>query len=89
MAPYLMKSLSVIATAAMFMVGGGILAHGLPAVYHGVEVLTHVAADLPSVGTILGPLSETALDAALGTLVGAVILAVVSGVGALRRRAAS
>ncbi|NIC05689.1 DUF808 family protein [Billgrantia bachuensis] len=89
MAPYLMKSLSVIGTAAMFMVGGGILAHGLPVVHHGVEALAHVAADLPSVGTILGPLSETALNAGLGALAGAVILAVVTGVGALRRRAAS
>ncbi|KAA0013017.1 DUF808 domain-containing protein [Billgrantia pellis] len=88
-APYLMKSLSVIGTAAMFMVGGGILAHGLPVAHHGVEALAHVAADLPSVGTILGPLSETVLNAALGALAGAVILAVVAGVGALRRRAAS
>ena len=31
-APYLMKSLSVIGTAAMFMVGGGILAHGIPGI---------------------------------------------------------
>jgi predicted DNA repair protein MutK len=30
-APWLMKTLSVLGTAAMFLVGGGILAHGLPA----------------------------------------------------------
>ena len=39
-APYLMKSLSVIGTAAMFMVGGGILLHGIPAshdVLHTIE----------------------------------------------------
>ena len=33
-APYMMKSLSVIGTAAMFLVGGGILTHGLPVVHH-------------------------------------------------------
>ena len=85
-APYLMKSLSVIGTAAMFMVGGGILVHGLPAVHHGVEALAHLAADLPSAGTILGPLSETALNAVLGMLSGALVLGGVKAFGALRRR---
>jgi len=33
-APYLMKSLAVVGTAAMFMVGGGILMHGIPAAHH-------------------------------------------------------
>ena len=33
-APLLMKSLSVAGTAAMFMVGGGILVHGVPALHH-------------------------------------------------------
>ncbi|MFC3285927.1 DUF808 family protein [Litchfieldella rifensis] len=87
-APYLMKSLSVIGTAAMFMVGGGILAHGLPAVHHGIEALAHFAADLPSVGTILGPLSETALNAVIGVLAGAVVLAGVKAFGMLKRRVA-
>ncbi|MDR6609738.1 DUF808 domain-containing protein [Pseudomonas synxantha] len=36
-APYMMKSLSVIGTAAMFLVGGGILTHGVPAVHHWIE----------------------------------------------------
>lgn len=36
-APYMMKSLSVIGTAAMFLVGGAILAHGIPAVHHWIE----------------------------------------------------
>ncbi|PMR71645.1 DUF808 domain-containing protein [Halomonas heilongjiangensis] len=85
-APYLMKSLSVIGTAAMFMVGGGILAHGLPAVHHGVEALAHLAADLPSAGTILGPLSETALNAVIGMVAGAAVLAGVKAFGMLRRR---
>jgi hypothetical protein len=35
-----MKTLSVLGTAAMFLVGGGILAHGLPALHHGVQALT-------------------------------------------------
>lgn len=38
-APWLMKSLSVVGTAAMFLVGGGILLHGVPALGHAVERL--------------------------------------------------
>lgn len=36
-APHMMKTLSVVGTAAMFLVGGAILAHGIPAVHHAVE----------------------------------------------------
>jgi hypothetical protein len=36
-APWLMKALSVLGTAAMFLVGGGILVHGVPAIGHGIE----------------------------------------------------
>ena len=47
-APWLMKSLSVIGTAAMFMVGGGILTHGIPAAHHLIEQLAASAASLPA-----------------------------------------
>lgn len=36
-APYMMKSLSVVGTAAMFLVGGAILTHGIPGVHHWIE----------------------------------------------------
>ena len=36
-APLLMKTLSVLGTAAMFLVGGGILLHGIPSIGHTVE----------------------------------------------------
>ena len=36
-APWLMKALSVAGTAAMFLVGGGILVHGVPWLHHGIE----------------------------------------------------
>ena len=85
-APYLMKTLSVVGTAAMFMVGGGILVHGLPVVGHGVEALAHFAGDLPSAGVILGPLSTTALNAAFGILAGVVIVGVVKAFTSLKQR---
>lgn len=36
-APYMMKSLSVVGTAAMFLVGGAILTHGIASVHHWIE----------------------------------------------------
>ena len=84
-APYLMKSLSVIGTAAMFMVGGGILAHGIP----GVEGYMHASAlamhAVPGIGGILEMLTPVVLGAALGILAGAIVLLVVHGVQRLLR----
>lgn len=40
-APWLMRFLSVAGTAAMFLVGGGILVHGIPFIAHWLEVLAH------------------------------------------------
>jgi predicted DNA repair protein MutK len=39
-APWLMRGLSIAGTAAMFLVGGGIIAHGIPAIHHGLHDLT-------------------------------------------------
>ena len=70
-APYMMKSLSVIGTAAMFMVGGGILTHGVPAVHHWIESVSQ------SIGGISW-LVPTLLNAVAGIIAGAVVLALVS-----------
>jgi predicted DNA repair protein MutK len=40
-APWLMKTLSILGTAAMFLVGGGILVHGIPPVHHWMAHLVH------------------------------------------------
>ena len=71
-APYLMKGLSIAGTVAMFLVGGGILTHGIPAAHHSIEVITQVA------GLALQPVLALGLDAFIGILAGALILAVVS-----------
>lgn len=52
--PWLMKGLSIAGTAAMFLVGGGILTHGVPAVHHLLEWLLHGATGpAASLGTLL------------------------------------
>ncbi|CAI8760508.1 MULTISPECIES: DUF808 domain-containing protein [Pseudomonas] len=73
-APYMMKSLSVIGTAAMFMVGGGILTHGVPVVHHWIEGVSQSTGGLAW-------LMPTLLNAVAGIVAGAVVLAVVSVVG--------
>ncbi|WP_332775332.1 DUF808 domain-containing protein [Polaromonas sp.] len=74
-APWLMKSLSVAGTAAMFLVGGGILTHGIPALHHAIEALAARAASLPGVGALLQALTPITLDAITGIVAGALVLA--------------
>jgi predicted DNA repair protein MutK len=76
----MMKSLSVIGTAAMFMVGGGILTHGVPVVHHWIETVSQSTGGLAW-------LMPTLLNAVAGIIAGAVVLAVVSVVGNLWKRA--
>ncbi|AXP04623.1 DUF808 domain-containing protein [Pseudomonas fluorescens] len=73
-APYMMKSLSVIGTAAMFLVGGGILTHGVPVVHHWIEGVT---ASAGGAGFIVPML----LNAVAGIVAGAAVLVGVLAVG--------
>lgn len=77
-APYLMKGLSVAGTAAMFLVGGGILMHGIPGLGHWIAPL------FAGAGAALRPVIALAADAVLGVLAGALTLAGVSLVKRLR-----
>ena len=87
-APWLMKGLSVAGTVAMFLVGGGILVHGIPPLHHTFERLADGLAELPTVGHMLRLLLIAAFDATTGIVVGALVLGMVSVVRrALRARA--
>jgi predicted DNA repair protein MutK len=77
-APWLMKGLSVAGTAAMFLVGGGILVHGLPPVQHAIESLVQGS------GGAVGLLVSTLLDALVGIVAGAIVLAGVTVIQRLR-----
>jgi len=83
-APHLMRSLSVIGTAAMFMVGGGILTHGVPVAHHWIE---SVAARTAEVAGGLSLIMPTLLNAVAGIVAGAVVLLVVGVAGKLWRAA--
>ncbi|MBL0692987.1 DUF808 domain-containing protein [Comamonas sp. JC664] len=78
-APYLMKGLAIIGTAAMFMVGGGILTHGIPPVHHFIEHAGASAATVPGVGGLLAALLPTLLNAVAGIIAGGLIVLLVTG----------
>lgn len=77
-APWLMKSLSVIGTVAMFMVGGGILTHGFKAIHHLIESSAEHSVALPYIGSVLAGVLPTLLDAAFGVLAGGLVFAAVA-----------
>lgn len=72
--PYLMKALSIVGTIAMFMVGGGILTHGIPGAHDVIHRLSHGAGAVPGVGKILETVLPTLFDVLVGLLAGALVL---------------
>ena len=69
-APYLMKFLSVAGTAAMFMVGGSILVHGVPPLHHAVAAAAAASG--------FAGLAQVLLEALVGVLAGGLIVAAVT-----------
>jgi hypothetical protein len=80
-APWLMKGLSVAGTAAMFLVGGGILVHGVPALRHAVVDAVQ------GFGAAAQALLPLLADALVGVVAGGLVLAAVTLVQRLRRAA--
>lgn len=73
LAPVLMKTLTIVGTAAMFLVGGGIIAHGIPLVYDQIHHLAELTHSLP-LGNILQVITPTLLNGVFGIIAGAVVL---------------
>ncbi len=78
-APYLMKALSIAGTAAMFLVGGGILTHGVPTLHHLIETWSLAA------GAALQPVASLAMDGVAGLAAGAMVLLGYKGIKRLIR----
>ncbi|MGU3415416.1 DUF808 family protein [Enterobacteriaceae bacterium C34A] len=77
-APWLMKILSVVGTLAMFLVGGGIVVHGIGPLHHAIEAFA------AGQGGVVGLLSPTLFNLVFGFVVGAVVLAGVKLISRLR-----
>jgi predicted DNA repair protein MutK len=77
-APKLMKFLSVAGTVAMFMVGGGILTHGIPGAHDVIHHAAEAAGSVGGVGPLLAAVTPSVLDTIGGVIAGAIVLAVVT-----------
>ena len=77
LAPWLMKFLSVAGTAAMFLVGGGIIAHGIGPLHHLIQ-------DWKAAAGGMGWLLEMLANAVVGIVTGGIVVAVVTGIKKMR-----
>lgn len=81
-APLLMKFLSIAGTAAMFLVGGGILSHNVGVLHHAQQTVGD------AFGDALGWLGSMGFDAIVGILAGGLVLAAVKLIARVRGKSA-
>ncbi|WP_312669859.1 DUF808 domain-containing protein [Pseudescherichia sp.] len=77
-APWLMKTLSIVGTLAMFLVGGGIVVHGIAPLHHAIE---HFAAEQ---GAVVAATLPTLANLVLGFIIGLIVVGLVKGISRLR-----
>ena len=75
--PYFMKGLSILGTAAMFLVGGGILTHGVPFLHHGIEYISLFLESLPAAGYFISSVAMIIIDGLIGMLAGLILFLIV------------
>ncbi|MCU4387566.1 DUF808 domain-containing protein [Acinetobacter haemolyticus] len=86
-APILMKTLSIVGTVAMFLVGGGIITHTIPLLHHFTEETVDHLELIPSFGSIIGALTPTLINLGVGLLAGAIVLIIINLIQKLRSKA--
>ncbi|HCW98008.1 MULTISPECIES: DUF808 domain-containing protein [Pantoea] len=77
-APWLMKILTVVGTLAMFLVGGGIIVHGLAPLHHLIEAITG------DMNGLVASLLSNGANLVLGFIVGSIVLLAVNLIAKLR-----
>lgn len=77
-APILMKTLTIVGTIAMFLVGGGIINHAVPWMHHFSEDTVEYVQEIPSIGNIIGALAPTSLNLLIGFIAGLLVLLAVN-----------
>jgi predicted DNA repair protein MutK len=73
-APVMMKTLSVLGTAAMFLVGGGIIAHGLPLLATWLHDIESVAHELPVAADLFSGLAALVYNGIVGIVAGGILV---------------
>ncbi|EPG7579610.1 DUF808 domain-containing protein [Providencia huaxiensis] len=76
--PYLMKTLSVVGTAAMFMVGGGILTHGISYISEWITEISFTATLTPIIGSTMQFILPTIINLFFGLVTGLILVAIIS-----------
>ena len=76
LAPRLMKTLSVVGTAAMFLVGGGILVHGFPPTAEALHYLEELVHPIAGFGGLLSVLVAMTFNGIIGVIAGGIIVGV-------------
>ena len=84
-APGLMRLLSVVGLIAMFLVGGGIVAHGIGPLHHFAEHAAEAVHDLP-LGSVWAVLAPMLINGLTGVVAGAIAVGVVTGIQKARRK---
>lgn len=80
LAPKLMSTLSIVGTAAMFLVGGGILVHGLPIVAEGLHIIEAWAHNLPTASGFASIIASMLYNGLFGFIAGGMIVGVYLGI---------
>jgi len=83
-APFLMKTLSIAGTAAMFLVGGGIITHGIPPLHHAIEHAAKVLHASGGFGALLSAITPALLNGLCGLVAGTIVLVLWVGIQKLR-----
>jgi len=83
-APKLMRSLAVIGTVAMFLVGGSIVLHSMPGSHDVVHALLTMLPDMLAQNAIVAGVTPILIDGLVGLLAGFIVLMVVTGIQKLR-----
>jgi predicted DNA repair protein MutK len=75
-----MSTLSIVGTAAMFLVGGGILVHGLPIVAEGLHIIEAWAHNLPTASGFASIIASMLYNGLFGFIAGGMIVGVYLGI---------
>ncbi len=83
-APKLMKTLTIVGTIAMFLVGGGIITHAVQTFHHwSEEAVDHVQL-IPAVGSFVGAITPTLINLVIGFVAGLVVVLIMSAIQKIR-----
>ena len=85
-APKLMRFLSIAGTAAMFLVGGSIIGHGIPAIHHLSDALVARLQNLPTIGNLLKVIAPLLVDAIVGLIVGVICVGIYVMINKVRQK---